>query len=166
MQNVTPPYLAALPTAPQRIARFAVLALFALSGCSTASYPSLARRDAETLRQAAVAAPAPKPAAPDARIAPLLDAARAADARFTQALPRAQAALNAAQGAKPGDDLWSAANMALSALDRARGDLGVVLGDLDAIYAQSRMAPGRDTALALAAAQDARLGELRAQLPR
>ena len=168
-------------------ARFATLALLALSGCSTASYPSLARRAAETRAEPASA---PNPAqtasatdqqrdsALEARLTALLTAAAAADAQFKAHIPRTEAAL--ATGVRAGTEGWSTANIALGELERDRGALGRALADVEQIYAEDRVvhalddaapralagriAQGRATVEAIATAQDTILARLRARL--
>ena len=167
---------------PSRITRIALpLALVLLApllteGCSTASYPSLARREAETFRDAAPASrpQATAPVAPQ-RYAELLAEAQSCEARFAAQRARVEAALTAAQGAKAGDAAWGAANMQLVELERARADLGSALAALDRLYADDRLSRNSDedealtkaraTVSALAEAEDAVLGSLRARLP-
>lgn len=167
--------------------RCAALALLALSGCSTASYPSLARRAAETRTEPASA---PNPAqtnsatdqqrdrAVEAQITALLAAAAAADAQFKTHAPRTEAAL--ATPSRPGTEGWSTANIALAELERDRGALGRALADVEQIYAEDRVAHALDDAApralagriaqarlaveAMATAQDTILARLRARL--
>lgn len=165
--------------APRFVAAAALALLVPLltQGCSTASYPSLARREAETFRDtASVAAPvAPSQIAP-ALLAQKLAEARAADARFADLRASAETALAAAQTAKAGDAAWARANARITEMERARGDLGVALAALDHLYAQDRidhaaapedkaLSQTRATVAALAAAQDRQLDALRARLP-
>ena len=107
--------LSRLPTRISRIAprlAAAVALAFLTQGCSTASYPSLARREAETFRDTtSVATPtSPSQIAP-AVLAQRLAEARAADARFAGLAPTAEAALGAAQTAKAGEAPWDRANV-------------------------------------------------------
>lgn len=172
-------------------ARFAAGALLIpalLGGCGTASYPSLARRAEEKpatapAATAAVAALDQVPAGLDARIDSLLRAAREADKAFAAARPATERALNAAANATPGDEAWQQANLALSDLERQRGVLGVIEGDIEELYTQDRMAhapenpdtpraaarmieAARSQILALGAAQDRVLDAARLKLPR
>ncbi|MBB3956001.1 hypothetical protein [Novosphingobium sediminicola] len=175
-----------------RAPRFAPLALLIpalLGGCSTASYPSLARR-AEEKPIAAPTAATGKAAAQDgatadlnAKLDSLRRAARDADKAFAAARPAVDKALNAATRAAPGDEAWQQANLALSDLERQRGALGLVEGDIEELYAQDRLAhapenpdapraavqmieTARSEILALAAAQDRVLAAARRKLPR
>jgi hypothetical protein len=178
--------------APQGGRRFAALALLIpalwLGGCSTASYPSLARRAEE--KPVAAPTPAASIAAQDGapadlmpRIDSLRQTARDADQAFAAARPAAEKALNAAARAKPGDEAWQQANLALSDLERQRGALGVVEGDVEELYTQDRLthAPenpdvprpatrlieaARADILALGVAQDRVLNSLHRKLPR
>lgn len=170
----------ALPARISRIApRIAAAAAMALltQACSTASYPSLARREAETFRDpASVAVPAAPSRIAPAALTQRLAEARAADARFNSTRTAAEAALAATQSAKPGDAAWARANSLLAELERARGELGVALATLDHLYTQDRLerptaAPDetldqtRATVAAMATAQDRQLDALRARLP-
>ena len=131
--------------------RFASLALLALSGCSTATYPSLARRAAETRAEPA-SAPHPAhtahtPSAIDqqrdsavaVRLATLWADAAAADAQFKAHTARTAAALNAAAGSRPGTEGWSTANITLGELERDRGALGRALAEVEQIYTDDRL---------------------------
>lgn len=159
-----------------------------LGGCSTASYPSLARRAEEK--------PAPAPtaggtAAPQdgvsaelaGRIDSLRRAALAADKAFAEARPGVDRALASASRSKPEDEAWQQANLALTDLERQRGALGLVEGDMEELYTQDRLAhapenpdsprpamraieAARAEILALAAAQDRVLDAARRKLPR
>jgi len=170
-----------------RITRFAApalasLTLLALSACNTASYPSLARREAETHREitkpAAVAQNGSPSAANAARLASLRAQAQAADASFAAARPQAEAALAKAASSLRGDESWSLANLALAQMERARGDLGLALASIEGIYAQDQIAHALDAApdiaitqtheaiAAQADSQDRILNALRAKLPR
>jgi hypothetical protein len=177
MQNVT----ASSPVLPPRIARFAILAALALSGCSTASYPSLARRDAETLRQPvaapAKAAPSAKPDSPlEARLAKLMGDLVADDLAFAKAGPPAAALIKAAAGAHVGDEAWSRANLALAGLESLRGKAGTTLAEFDKIYIDDRLSPKaeanskliaqlRHEAEGLVREEDRILADMRARMP-
>jgi hypothetical protein len=178
MQKVT----SSPPALRQRFARFACLAALALSGCSTASYPSLARRDAETLRQPiaapAKAAPPAKPDSPlEARLAKLMAELVADDLAFTKAGPPAAALITAAAGAHVGDEAWSRANLALAGLESLRGEAGRTLAEFDKLYVDDRLAPKaeanskliaqmRREAEGLVREEDRILADMRARLPR
>lgn len=172
--------------------RFAGLALLVpalvLTGCSTASYPSLARRAEEypaaaTKPSVDVSNPDQTPADINTRIDSLRRAAHDADKAFDAARPATDRALKAASGARPGDEAWQQANLALSDLERLRGALGLVEADIDELYTQDRMAhapenpdkpraaaklieAARDKILAMGANQDKVLTAARAKLPR
>jgi len=166
---------------PMRIAPLLSLAL--LAGCSTASYPSLALRPGETT---SVTTPKPAPTtAPAASALPQqlhpqwLADARAADARFAAARPAAEKALTAAQGATPGSEAWSIANLALTDLERARGDVAVAQAAVESAYTEDRLAHAtdpatsptpiaaiRDAITAITESQDKVLAKLRARLNR
>lgn len=132
---------------------------------------------------AAIAAQDQIPGSLQARIDSLLRAAHDADKAFAAARPAADRALNAADHAKPGDEAWQQANLALSDLERQRGVLGVVEGDIEELYTQDRMAhapensdtpraaarmieTARSEIFALGAAQDRALDAARRKLPR
>lgn len=168
--------------------RFAALALLLLGGCSTASYPSLARRAEEKpltspSPEAGTATEAQTPAELIARIDSLMRAARDADKAFAAARSATEKALNAASNASPGSEVWQQANLALSDLERQRDRLGEIEGDVEEIYVQDRVthAPenpdtpraaakiietARTEIHAMAAAQDRLLDEARRKLPR
>lgn len=143
-----------------RIPFSATFAVLALSACAsdTTNYPSLARRDVE--RVAASPAPqpsaAPAPAAPDsavlARLAPLVEQARAAHIRFEAAREQAQRTVAAGSGAAQGSETWSVASVALAGLEISRSQAMIALADLDEVYVAARVA-GKDTA-AITAARD------------
>lgn len=159
-----------------------------MSGCGTASYPSLARRAEE--KPLAPPTPAASAAARDglspeliARIDSLRRAAQEADRAFAAARPATDKALTAAANAKPGDEAWQQANLALSDLERQRAALSVVEGDVEELSAQDRLAHAPENAdapraatglietaraeiLALATAQDQVLNAARQKLPR
>jgi hypothetical protein len=162
------------------------VALALLGGCSTASYPSLARRDSE-LRNPPK--PSASPRAPtdqtDAALKTRLDAmvaqAQAADARFADALPRVQGAVGAAAGHTVGDEAWSLANLALAELESTRGAVGIAQANLDQIYTDDSLAHALDDNAerpdrrliasarasldAITSAQDKVLATLRAKMP-
>jgi len=178
-RQARPAFVPALRFAnPMRIAPLLPLAL--LAGCSTASYPSLALRPGETT---SVTTPKPAPttapaaSAPDQRLPAWLADARAADARFAAARPAAEKALAAAQGAAPGSEAWSIANLALTDLERARGDVAVAQAAVESAYTEDRLAHAtdpatsptpiaaiRDAITAITESQDKVLAKLRARL--
>lgn len=132
--------------APSRRFALAALcpALLALAGCSTSAYPSLARRAEEK----PAGAPAPSvavvtqdgiPAELATRVDALCRAAQETDKAFAAARPAVDKALDAAAHATPGDEAWQRANLALSDLEKQRGALGVVEGDMEALYTQDRL---------------------------
>lgn len=165
-----------------------LLALGLLAGCSTASYPSLARRAEE--KPVAPATPAASAIVQDgapadliARIDSLRQSAHSADQAFAAARPAVEKALKGATGAKPGDEAWQQANLALSDLERQRSALGSLEGDIEELYTQDRLthapenpdkarpvtlmiAAARAEILALGAAQDRILNATRQRLPR
>jgi hypothetical protein len=127
----------------------AALAL-ALGACAaTSDYPSLERRPAERITGsaevvAAAPAPTPPPAPPaaelTARLAQLVEQARAADQRFGARRGNAERLIGAASGAAVGSESWSVASIALADLESARSDAMVALGALDEIYAAEAVA--------------------------
>lgn len=118
------------------------------------------------------------------RLAALKADAAAADAGFDAARPQAEAALAAAARAPRGSEAWSLANLALAQMEKARSALGDSQAEIEALYAQDRLAhattdapdqPVRPDAAALAATrsligklaeeEDRKLLALRAKLP-
>ena len=174
-------------------------ALVFLSACaSQGEFPSLAKRPAELALEAAPAssgAPAtppritgsatPAPAAPDAtasqqavsadlaeRLRVLGESARAAHERFAGKRARAGQLVTAASGAAVASEAWAVATVAVADLESARSDAMVSLGELDRIYARTRIDGGdggaiaavRDQVTAWVADEDAVLAELGARL--
>lgn len=115
----------------------AVLLAIALTACTatTATEPSLARREAEGIdpRIPIVNAPATDPAdaALQERVAALLAQARAAERDYEAALPRARDLVAAAGPAQ--SESWIAAQLAVSELQRLRGPAISAAADLDAM---------------------------------
>jgi hypothetical protein len=134
--RVLPPALAALPLLAACAAQgpFPSLAPRAVErdltgGSAPADCPDAADRGTEMAE-----APAP-PVSPDpqlgARVFELLAAARAGQAAFAEALPRARVA---AQGAgAPGSETWIAAQQEISRLEAARARTMDALAELDAL---------------------------------
>ena len=115
--------------------------LAALAGCATGSdeYPSLAVRDAERVAGTAEPVeayipPAPSPAVLD-RLDDLVAAAATAHRSFLAAAPKARQRVSAARNAPVASDSWSAAQVALAALESDRARAIVSLAELDQLYA-------------------------------
>jgi hypothetical protein len=114
-------------------------AAMTLAGCSASKgeFPSLAKRPIESRSDEIVAAtpvPAAMTAVDGATLARVRDAVREAndgDRAFGQALGAAEKAVGAARGAGVGSEAWVAAQMAVSALERARAPMKKALADLD-----------------------------------
>ncbi|MFM5885084.1 MAG: hypothetical protein ACKOQ3_07145 [Novosphingobium sp.] len=154
-------------------------ALLALSACARdqGEYPSLARRPAERISGTApVVTPPPEAPQPPAEVTGQLDGlvakARAADARFRAALPRAQALVGAAAGAAVASESWSVATVALADLESQRSQAMIALADLDALYAAegiklantTAIAAARDQVIAIVSAEDDSLNALKGRL--
>lgn len=141
---------------PALIASSLALALAACAS-DTSNYPSLARRPIEKVGTSEALAPvvAPAPASPHdpARLAALVEQARAAHQRFLVKQQRAAQTVAAGSGAAPGSESWAVASVALAELESERSGAMVALADLDEIYAAART-EGRATA-AISAARDA-----------
>ncbi len=128
---------------------YAMLAALTLAGCAsdTTNYPSLARRPAERLAEQPPQPVAPAttiatdPALP-ARLAKLVDEARAAHSRFGERRPGAERAIAAGGGAAMGSDGWSIASVALADLESARSEAMVPLADLDQMLAAKLVSDG------------------------
>ena len=152
-----------------------------VSACATkpGEYPSLERRPAE--RITATYPPAdppppiplpPPPAGVTDRLDVLVGAARSADAKFRQKVPRARALVNATGRAKMGTEAWAVATIAVSELESARAEVMIPLGELDILYNDttvrgedpSAIGAARDAVIALIAQEDQALGELRNRL--
>ncbi len=155
-----------------------------LGGCAadTVNYPSLARRPAERIsgtspvvpvNPAPIASPAPPSAELAARLAQLVDAARAADAQFRAREAKARQLTNSASGAAVASESWSVATIALADLESARSSAMIALADLDALYAATRVSGGeaaaigaaRDQVIRLVGGEDTVLAGLRDRLP-
>jgi len=182
--------------------------VFLSACASRGEFPSLASRPAERALEAAPASsgaltiPAatptritgsatPAPAAPDAavsqqvvssdlaeRLRVLGESARAAHERFVGKRARAGQLVAAASGAAVASEAWAVATVAVADLESARSDAMVSLGELDRIYARTRIDGGegidggdggaiaavRDQVTAWVADEDAVLAELGARL--
>jgi hypothetical protein len=165
-----------------------LLVALALAGCNggMAAYPSIAQRPAEREFAQAQQPVAPMaPGEPDPAVirqiaAVTAQAARAA-AQFDRQAREAEQLATAARDSGIGSEAWAAATTALAALDSARSETGVPMGDLDALQArtalsaaQSNDARGKASYAAVAEAdravaaiikiEDARITALRARL--
>lgn len=115
-----------------------------LVGCvgSGDKYPSLAVRDAE--RVTGAFNPAPTEAEPIQIDPALLAGLPAIEARaqrsydaFLAAVPRVEAAVQAARGRSQTSNQWAAAQVSLSDLDAQRSQTAIALADVDQIYAEA-----------------------------
>ncbi|GAM04851.1 hypothetical conserved protein [Novosphingobium sp. MBES04] len=183
----------AMTTRPARfIRRFARPAALALplaaallsSGCaSTRDYPSLSIREVERNMRArpskAEEAETPQLPAASADLATRLDGlvamARTADGQFADEKNRAERAVAAAGGRT--SDSWSAAQIALAALESHRSHAMTALAELDQLYVDARdeaplapspkaesIAAARDTVSDIISAQDSVIDGLSARL--
>src|SRR5690606_28655071 len=116
--------------------------------CASGHYPSLARRDAERVTGAAMAAspqPSPMPITvpPSAglteRLAGLGAQAREAHRQFTTGRAGAEGTIGRAAGAAMGSESWSVASAALAGLEASRSNAMVALAELDSLYAADRV---------------------------
>ena len=139
--------------------RLSILPLLALGACSApeGQPPSLAPRAAENIDpRLPVGSPDPVgPVSPGlaARLAELVDHARAGDAAFGAAADRAGQLVGGAGG--EGSESWVAAQQAISAAVAARGPTTRALGDIDAIAASAVARSGGMPAADFAAVQAA-----------
>ena len=132
----------------------------ALAACAsdTTNYPSLARRPVEKVSTSETPAPAPtaapSPASPQetARLAGMVEQARAAHRRFMAKQQRAVQTVAVGSGAARGSESWAVASIALAELESERSAAMVALADLDQIFATARI-EGSDTS-AISAARD------------
>ena len=142
-----------------------------VSGCSAPGgpYPSLQPRAAEAIDpRVPVARPMndrPVSAGLGAKLASLLDEARAGDAAFSSAMSQAER-LAAAAGA-PQSESWIAAQESLTAAIAARKATATALGDIDeigasALQTQRGIAPNDLAAIERAAAQVGALDQAQA----
>ncbi|TFI59239.1 hypothetical protein E2493_05180 [Sphingomonas parva] len=126
-----------------RIALPLIVALLGAGCAGSGDYPSLARRPAEELYAAGdperVPVPAPNDPALPGRIAAFVQAGRAGDEGFADALGRARDL--AARAGSTGSDSWVEAQQALSRAAAARSATSRALADLDA-YAIERARQG------------------------
>lgn len=158
-------------------------ALLLCACASTGTYPSLERRPGERITGTAEPAPAETRPAPDpaavsgdlkARLAALVERARAAHATFMTKRPRAE---TLAVGAPRGSEGWAVATVAVSELESARSNVMIALADLDAMHVAERTAnpnavtneaaaisEARDTVMALVASEDEVLARLRGRV--
>ena len=124
----------------------ALLAIFAVAGCSTppGPVPSLAPRAAESIDPRVPVGGGtvqrPVDAALAARLAELVGLARQGDSAFTAAAGEARR-LAAAAGA-PQSESWVVAQQAVSAAVAARGPTTRALGDIDALAAAALVRRG------------------------
>lgn len=154
----------------------------ALGGCASGSdrYPSLAIRDVERVSgsfdvsESEDTAPAPTLSADDlASIPAMVEAARAAHARFLEAEPAARRNVAAAAGTGVTDNRWSTAQVALAGLESLRSQAAVPLADLDRLHAEAattfvvspELQEARSEVVALISQEDQVLGELRGRMP-
>ena len=109
-------------------------ALLAVSCAAPGSYPSLAPRPAEAIYAAGdperVPVPAPDDPSIPVRLQALLEAGRAGDTGFGDAIARARTL--AGQAGAPGSDSWVEAQQALSRAETGRAGTARALADLDA----------------------------------
>jgi hypothetical protein len=125
----------------RRLAAF--LALFALAPATAeaqtrTSYPSLAKRPAESRDRTA---PAPRPVEPaaadsalSAEVATLGRQLESGEAAFRQQIAQGRSAVSAASSAGPNSEAWVSAQMAISMLDSARYDSVAAMAGLDTLY--------------------------------
>lgn len=169
-------------TSPFRPGLAAALgASLALSACSGATgYPSLAKRPAERISgtaQPATPPPvvtAPPPLSPEmqARLAQLVERARAAHTAFSGGKAKADRLSSAARGAAVSSEAWVVATVALAELESRRSEAMISLAELDSLYAREKVdggdgvaiAAARDQVTAWVADEDAVLAELRGRL--
>ena len=162
------------------------LSAIALSACSTTGgdgrYPSLAIRDVERAKGQFEPVDSTKLEVPpvdtgltgplDVRLAALTNQAQQAHAGFMNSLPRARQLVAAAAGSTAGSDSWAAAQVALSALDSARSDAAIALGDLDILLIaatteaeeSAAIDAARNQVITLVAEEDGVLASLRARI--
>lgn len=157
----------------------AATAVVLLSACAKdqGEYPSLARRPAERVSGTApVVTPPPPAPQPPVEVTGQLDGliakARAADAKFRDAVPRARSLVSAAAGAAVASESWSVATVALADLESQRSQAMIALADLDALYAAEgikqsdtrAIAAARDAVIAIVAGEDEVLNDLKGRL--
>lgn len=165
----------------------AFIALFALGSVVNAqadnrSFPSLAKRPAESRDRSIPPPPVVEAAPVDAGLAAEVDRATreatVADGAFQQMLAKNRASVSAAKGASPASESWIVAQVAISALDSARYESVAALAALDTLHVERQDAqdagrvqtdlatidPARLRVLALVDAQNDVLDGLRRQL--
>lgn len=150
----------------------AAAAVLALSACASASatYPSLARRDVERVSGSALPVP-PEPSVPavpappseelSARLAQLVEQARAAHARFDARRERTARLVAAGAGTSIASEAWAVASVALADLESARSETMVALAELDQLHAADRVSnynAESGDGVAIAASRDRVLG--------
>lgn len=167
-------------------ARYVLPALcaLALSACASSGddYPSLAIRDVERAKgqfEPVPVAPIVVPEVPvnyegslDARLAALVEQARAAHRRFTTNAPPARRTAAGAGRATIGSVDWGAAQVALADLESIRSDTAIALADLDILHIAASVASedralidaARSAVIVMVEEQDAALAELRARV--
>ena len=134
------------------------LSPLALSCAAPGSYPSLAPRPAEAIYAAGDPERVPQPAPDDPslplRLRTLVDAGRAGESSFGDAIARARAL--AGQAGASGSDGWVAAQQALSRAAAGRAATARALADLDAFAVERArlgpLSPGDSERLAAAVA--------------
>jgi hypothetical protein len=148
----------------------------ALAACTKdkALYPSLSIREGERVSGTftPVAAPAIVSPPPSAEVrgelARLRGEAAASDQRFLAAADNARGPVEAARGAEPGSDAWSAAQVALGDVAIRHSETMVVLAELDRIQIAANLEAGELDAVeaaqgevaALVRAEDERMNAL------
>lgn len=164
-----------------RPAALTVPILLLLAGCASDrdAYPSLARRPAERLTASFDTPPAPveivRPAPPAAitdKLGGLVNAAKAADAKFGTRESRARSAVGAGAGAKIGSESWATATVAVAELEAARAEAMLALTELDMLFNETSVSgqevkgvgAARDKVIGLITRQDRVLAELRNRL--
>ena len=154
------------------------------TGCVSqqGEFPTLARRNIETVyASGALPTPAPVPVTPaDPQLLDKLNIliSRAEDGQqaFAQALSAARRSAAAARGGEVGGENWAVATTAISALESSRRDSAITLADLDQLYADSvtdetnsigadrAIYDTREKVMAIVAAQNAQIAELRSSI--
>jgi hypothetical protein len=165
----------------------AFIALFALGSAVNAqgdnrSFPSLAKRPAETRDRTVPPAPIVQAAPIDAALAAEVERysreASAADSAFQRILGQNRANVLAASGASSNSESWVVAQVAISAIDSARYESVAALAALDTLHVERQDAtdasrvkadlatidPARLRVLALVDAQNDALDSLRRRL--
>jgi len=146
-----------------------LFAALVLVGCGPqVSAPSLAPRAVEKQPiELPVPAPSEQETAVDpslgARLQPLLAKAEAGQRDFDAQRTEADAAVARAAGATPGDEAWTVAQQALSALDATRGAAHDAAAEVDAIRQEPAfIGTGSRAAIDAAAAEIAAIADAQA----